>query len=182
MLRRLKPFLRQYAENALALAKSIRDHHQALHDAEAAGDREAQLVANGTMSDAFRMLGQLDPAVRHGEAAVALARELDHPKFLVSNLIRLATALQYRNEHAAAEPLFQEGRALAAKVGVLEDYALQHHGKSLAEQGRWAEAIACFERALAIREAKHTADLAASTREALEEARARAGGQAGAQT
>lgn len=174
-MRRLKPFQRQYAENALALTKTIRDHHQALHDAEDAGDREAALAAHGAMSDAFRMLGQLDPAVRHGEEAVELARALDRPKSLAANLIRLATALQYRNQHDEAEPLFAEGRALAAKVGVLEDYALQHHGKSLAEQGKWAEAIACFERALALREAKGDAALIASTREALDEARARLG-------
>lgn len=174
-MRRLKPFLRQYAESALPLVKSIRDHHQALHAAEASGDRDAELAALGAMADAYRLLGRLDEAVSHGERAVAIAREVERPKFLASNLIRLATALQYRNEHAAAEPLFEEAQRIAATVGVLEDFALQHHGKSLAEQGRWAEAIACFERALALREAKTDADLIASTREALEEARARAG-------
>ena len=148
MIRRLKPFQRQYAEHALALTKVIRDHHQALHDAETAGDREAALAAHGAMSDAFRMLGQLDPAVRHGEQAVELARALDRKKSLVANLIRLATALQYRNEHDAAEPLFAEGRALA---------------------------VACFERALALREAKGEHALIDSTREALDEARARLG-------
>ena len=174
MTRRPKPFLRDYAEQALPVVKSLRDHHQALHDAHDADDRDSKLASLGALADAYRQLGRLAEAVRHGEAAVALAREVDRPKFLLSNLIRFATALQYNNEHARAEPLFEEAQALAAKLGMLEDYALQHHGKSLAEQERWGEAIACLERALALREAKGTPALIASSREALEEARARA--------
>ena len=171
-MKRLKPFLRVYTELALPVAKSIRDHHQALHDARDAGDRDAELASLGAMADGYRMLGRLDEAIRHGEEAVALARTAGKPKFLVSNLVRLATALQYRNEHAAAEPLFVEARALADEIGVLRDYALQHHGKSLAEQGRWDEAIAAFEAARALR-VNGAPELLASTEEALEEARAR---------
>ncbi|MEB3220446.1 MAG: tetratricopeptide repeat protein [Candidatus Sericytochromatia bacterium] len=175
MTRRLRPFLRDYAERAMPVVQAIRDHHAALHEAQAREERDTELAALGALADAYRLLGRLDEAVRHGEEAVALARALERPKSLVSNLIRLATALQYRQAHADAEPLFLEARALAASLGLLEDFALQHHGKSLAEQGRWDEAIAALEQALALREARQDASLVASSSEALAEARARAG-------
>ncbi|MEB3329581.1 MAG: tetratricopeptide repeat protein [Candidatus Sericytochromatia bacterium] len=175
MTRRHRPFLRDYAERALPVVQAIRDHHAALHDARTRAERDAELAALGALADAYRLLGRLDEAVRHGEEAVDLARALDRPKSLVSNLIRLATALQYRQAHADAEPLFAEARQLARQLGLLEDFALQHHGKSLAEQGRWDEAIAALEQALTLREARGDAALIASSREALTEARARAG-------
>ena len=132
-------------------------------------------VSRGPLREAFRMLGQLDSAVPHLERALTLARELDKPKFVVSNLIRLATAYQYLNRHSEAEPLFLEAIALAQRIGVLEDFALQHHGKSLAEQGRWLEAVARFEQALALRRAKGSAELVASSEDALEAAQAHLG-------
>jgi kanamycin kinase len=175
MTRRAPTFLRDYAERAMPVVQAIRDHQTALRDARAREEQDAELAALGALADAYRLLGRLDEAVHHGEEAVALARALDRPKSLVSNLVRLATALQYRHAHADAEPLFVEARALAAGLGLLEDFVLQHHGKSLAEQGRWDEAIAAFEQAMALREARGDEALIDSTREALAEARARAG-------
>ena len=172
---RRKPFLRQYADQAMPLVEAIREHHEALEEARAEGDREAELAALGPLGETFRLLGQLDKAVPHLEAALALARELDRPKPLTSNLIRLATAYQYLNRHEEAVPLFEEAVARAKAMGFLEDFAQQHYGKCLAELGRWEEAIAAFERALALREARGDAGLVASSTEALEEARVRAG-------
>lgn len=170
---RLKPFQRVYADKALPLVEAIQTLHQDLHEARDTEDREAELHVLGPLGENFRLLGQLDPAVSHSEAALALARELGRPKAIISNLIRLATAYQYQNRHAEAEPLFTEALTLSAQEGFLEDYALQHYGKSLAEQGRWDEAIAHFERALALRQARGDAGLIASTEDALEEARLR---------
>jgi tetratricopeptide (TPR) repeat protein len=172
---RRKPFQRHYADQASAYVKEIRAQHEALHEAIDAGDREAELHALGPLAEAYRMLGQLDAALPHAERALALARELDKPKFVVSNLIRLATTYQYLNRHEEAEPLFEEAVELSRRVGVLEDFALQHQGKCLAELGRWDEAIANFEAALAMRKAKGQAELIASSQEALDEARIRGG-------
>jgi kanamycin kinase len=170
---RLKPFQRVYADHPRPHIEAIQAQQESLHEALHADDLEGELHALGPLGEAYRMLGQLDAALPHLERAVALARELDKPKFVLSNLIRLATAYQYLNRHAEAEPLFEEATALARRLGMLEDFALQHHGKSLAEQGRWAAAVERFEQALALRQAKGNAQLVASTEDALEAARAR---------
>jgi tetratricopeptide (TPR) repeat protein len=175
---RRKPFQRQYADSAGAQVHAIREQHEALHEAVEAEDAEGELAALGPIAEAFRMLGQLEPAASYSERALTLARAIGKPKAVVSNLIRLATAYQYANRHEEAMPLFDEAVALAPTVGVLEDYALQHRGKCLAELGRWDEAIADFEAALALRRVRGDAGLVDSTEEALEEARMRRGRQA----
>ena len=167
---RLKPFQRVYADSPRPLIEQIQAQQTAWHDAMHDEDAEEELHALGPLGEAYRMLGQLDVAATHLERAVALARTLEKPAFLVSNLVRLATTYQYRNQHAEAEPLFVEALDLAKRLGVLEDYAAQHYGKSLAEQGRWDEAIALFERAIALRTPRGDAELIASSQEALDEA------------
>lgn len=168
---RRKPFHREYADRAIPLVQAIQTHQQDLHAAVTAGDREEELHVRGPMGEAFRQLGQLDAAVEHLEAALALARELKKPKFVAHNAIRLATAYQYANRHEEAEPLFQEAVATARTIGLFEDLALFQYGKCLAELGRWAEAVACLEQALALREPRGDAAATASLQEALDEAR-----------
>jgi tetratricopeptide (TPR) repeat protein len=170
---RRKPFLRDYADSPRPYIQAVREQQEALHEALHEDDLEGELHALGPLSEAYRMLGQLDVAATHAERALELARQLNKPKFVLSNLIRLATTYQYLNRHEDAEPLFIEARDLARRLGLMEDFALQHHGKSLAEQARWDEAIACFEAALAHRQAKGNPELTASSQEALDEARAR---------
>ena len=148
---RLKPFQRVYADQPRPFIEAIQEQQTALHEALHEGDQEGELHALGPLGEAYRMLGRLDAAAPHLERAVELARALNKPAFLVSNLIRLATVYQYLNRHAEAEPLFVEAVALAGRLGVLEDLALQHQCKCLAELGQWDEAITGFERALELR-------------------------------
>lgn len=166
--RRPKPFLRQYADDALTVAEAIRDQQRDLGAALEAGDREAELAIRGPLGEAYRSIGRLGEAVAHGEAALAAARELGKPKAVASNAIRLATAYQYANRHEEALPLFEEAVALTRRLGVLTDFALQHQGKALAELGRLDEAAACFTEALAMRRARGDTGLIASTQEALD--------------
>lgn len=163
---RRKPFLRVYADQALTVLGTIHALAHDLEDARAAGDSEEAMHVLGPLGEAFRMLGQLDKAVPPLEEALALARELERPKFVIANLIRLATAYQYLNRHAEAEPLFVEALERARERGFMEDFALQHYGKCLAELRRWDEAIACFEHAIARRTGGDPA-LLDSSREAL---------------
>jgi tetratricopeptide (TPR) repeat protein len=170
-LPRRKPFQRDYADRAIPLVQAIQTHQRDLRAALDAEDREEELHVRGPMGEAFRQIGQLDPAVEHLEAALRLARELNKPKFVAHNAIRLATAYQYMNRHEEAEPLFQEALETARKLGLFEDMALQQYGKLLAELGRWDEAIAMLEQALALRQARGDAEAVANTTEALEAAR-----------
>jgi tetratricopeptide (TPR) repeat protein len=171
MMRRRKPFQRGYAEQALPLVKTIRDQQQVL-TTEDADDPATFVAAHGQIGEAYRALGQLEPARRHLEKAVAEARAHGLRKQLGTNLVRLATALQYADAHEAAMPLFEEALVVTAETGVALDFAHQHLGKCLAELGRWGEAIGHFEQALAMRQARGDAGLIASTEEALEAARA----------
>lgn len=180
-MRRRKPFQRGYAEQALPLVKTIRDQQQLL-TTEEAEDPATFVAAHGQIGEAYRSLGQLEQARKHLEAAVAAAREHGLRKQLGTNLVRLATARQYANAHEEAMPLFEEALAVTATTGVAADFAHQHVGKCLAELGRWDEAIAHFEQALIMRQARgdmglgssQGAALIASTEEALEAARAAA--------
>jgi tetratricopeptide (TPR) repeat protein len=133
----------------------------------------------GRCGEAYRLLGDLPQAVPLLEEAVALARRQADPRRRAANLIRLATAYQYRNDHAAARPLFDDALALTrahpAEAGTYEDFALQHLGKCLVEMGHLAEARACFDQALVLRQAKGDPGLLASTQEALTALAARSG-------
>src|SRR5688500_6677391 len=97
---RLKPFLRQYADQALGVVQAIQEHQETLHEALHAGDRELELRVLGPLGESYRLLGRLDVAAEHAEAALALACELGDRKAQASNMIRLATAYQYLNRHA----------------------------------------------------------------------------------
>lgn len=170
MMRR-KPFLRHYADEALPLVRAIQENMDELTRARAEGDPVALIPILGELGEAFRLLGQLDRALPYTTEALELARAQGRAKWVLTNGLRLATLLQYRNDHAAAEPLFIEALAGARALGLLEDFVLQHWGKCLAELGRRDEAIACFERALVLRQTRGDAALIASTEEALDLAR-----------
>ena len=64
-----------------------------------------------------------------------------------------ATALQYLGRRDEAHALFAKASALCRQGGWqrLQAFVQQHWGRSLVEQGRWAEAEAAFTEALRIR-------------------------------
>ncbi|MBI3272743.1 MAG: tetratricopeptide repeat protein [Planctomycetes bacterium] len=168
------PFLRDTPEERATAARELPALEAAVMAARAAGERAALLVALGRLGDVHRVLEEHEPAARCLDEAVALASELRDLASLRVHRLRQAIAFHYRGEHARAEERMRELLAAFAANGepLLEGFALQHLGKCLAETGRVAEAIRCFERALALREAAGRADLAASSRAAIAAARA----------
>lgn len=173
MSERRRPFQRHYADKAAPLVEAIHEQRTELQLARQEGDDESILALLGPLSESYRMLGQLDPAVSYGEEALALARKLARPRHVVSNGLRLATAMQYRNQQDEAEPLFREVLDLARSQGAMLDHVLQHYGKCLVELGRASEAIPLFEEALALREGRGDDELTESAEEALAGARKR---------
>lgn len=165
---RRKPFLRQYADEPGPLLHVIHEGLDELPTARAEGDTPHLIAVLGQLGEAYRSLGRLEQALPYAREAYELAVESSNRKAMISNGLRLATLLQYRNEHAEAEPLFRETLELARRMHLLEDFACQHMGKCLAELGQLDEAIACFERALALRAARGEPSLIASSREALD--------------
>jgi len=84
-------------------------------------------------------------------------------------LVRLATGLQYANRHEEALSEFKGVLSRSTEPGVAPyvHFAEQHMGKCLVEMGRFSEARAAFDRAMARREAMGNEALIASTRRAL---------------
>lgn len=128
------------------------------------------LAARGERVVLLRMLGRLDEAEREGRAAYEAARHEGTERQQVAALLRLAHVLQYRREWTAADQAFDEAMERARALGepLMIAFAHQHAGRNHVDQGRYAEAVAAFQVALALREENGApADQLESTRGAL---------------
>jgi tetratricopeptide (TPR) repeat protein len=146
----------------------------------------------------LRMLGELAAAEDLGWALLVQAggppdvgaarRDPSLPLAALGHTVRLAHVLQWQGRFADAEELFEaaiasaDARAAAAPPRTPEQavatamtaFGRQHFGKSRYDEGRYAEALELFERALAIRLASDApADQIASSRQAIAATRQR---------
>jgi tetratricopeptide (TPR) repeat protein len=164
-------FLRFSAADPLALQRDIAEMRLKLAAALQAGDSLASV-------DAAADLGSLLSTVRLELEAMALLEQHsalakrhagDEPAGWFWNAY--ATALQYSGRRDQAEAFFIQAIEMAKQNGWrrLEALASHHWGRSLAEQGRLAEARACFSSALAIRAERQDEPGQASSRRALME-------------
>ncbi len=127
-----------------------------------------------------RLLGRLDEAQIYLEKAVALSEQTGNGKARLVNSIRLANVYQWQRRFDLSDPLFTEAVVFCETRPEFSDYldfALQHYGKSLFDQGNYTEAERLFARALQLRLAKGDDLLVASSRVALEVTRARLSGE-----
>jgi len=169
MPNKVAEFLRFSAADPLALQCDTAEQRLKLAAALQAG---ASLVIVDAAADLGSMLttARLEPeAVDLLEQHSALAERHagDEPAGWFWNAY--ATALQYSGRRDQAEALFIQAIDLAGQNGWrrLEALASHHWGRSLAEQGRLAEARACFSSALVIREERKDEPGQASSRRAL---------------
>lgn len=132
---------------------------------------DAELVSiYGWLGVFCRMLGDLTPARRFTLQAIALADEIGDKQASIQNHIRLANVLQWQGDFTAADLMYE---SLVLQCGLEEDlqqyldFALQHFGKSLFDQGRYREAAGMFQQALDLRLAGGKEDLITSARHAL---------------
>jgi tetratricopeptide (TPR) repeat protein len=158
-----------------------------VHELEAEGD-----AGGGERVVWLRMLGELDAAEdlgwtllgrAGGPPDVDAARRRSHlPLGALGPAVRLGHVLQWQGRFTDAEDLFEaaiasaDSRAAAGPPGTPEHTAAtamsafgrQHFGKSRFDEGRYAEALELFERALEIRLANAApADQIASSRHAI---------------
>jgi tetratricopeptide (TPR) repeat protein len=168
----MTPFERVQYTNDHTVRERVASN-RALLAAAATDDAAERLRLLSAIGNDERALGILTAAIDDLAEAVALARSLDDVRREAANLIRLATAMQYDNRHAEAEPLFRDALALTERpeAAMYRDFALQHWAKWLVETGNVAEAVACFEQALALRQRKDDGELIASTEQSLAAAR-----------
>lgn len=136
----------------------------------------SDLAARGERVALLRVLGRLEEAEREGRAAYDLARRHGTPRQRVAAQIRLAHVVQYQRRWEQADAMLDEALAMARRLDdpLMEAFAHQHAGRNFADQDRYAEAVAAFRKALALREAHGApADQLQSTRGALRVAEAR---------
>jgi len=151
------------------IAYAIRRGRRQLQEAREAGNETQIMRTLGYLTDACRVAGETDAAVSYGQEALERSRAAGNRNAEVANLIRLGEAHKYRDEHETAESLFREALAMtsAADADPLHDFALQHLGKCLLEQGRYDEALQHLEQALELRRAKGNQQLIESTEAAI---------------
>lgn len=167
------PFQRHSSEDPAALRRQLQEHLAQLERVKAGPDALEVIRMTGLIGEEYRFLGEYETVLPLLEEALAGAQQLGARRLEMVNCIRLATAYQYAGCHNKAEALFRRALELAREPEHADrlDFALQHLGKCLVEMGRLEEATACFEEALALRQAKGDAGLIASTEQALGVAR-----------
>ncbi|WP_349408509.1 tetratricopeptide repeat protein [Pseudalkalibacillus sp. SCS-8] len=124
----------------------------------------------GTLGNLYRILGQPEKAIAHLTRSLEVAIEKKDEKKEVVSYIRLGEALKYDNQHEMALHYFNRAFTYCEKsdLKVFKDFALQHKGKCLLEQGKLDEALSCFHEALEIRKAKNEPSLIDSTEQAIQ--------------
>lgn len=163
------PFQRHAPKDPGSLRWQLQAHLAQLEQIKAGPDALEVIRMTGLIGEEYRFLGELETALPLLEVALAGAQRLGARRLEMVNCIRLATMYQYMDRHDQAEALFRRALELAREADGTDrlDFALQHLGKCLVEMGRFEEAAACFEEALALRRAKGDAGLIASTEQAL---------------
>ncbi len=142
---------------------------ETLRDAlDASDDALESLRLKGRLGDQLRACREtVDDAVELLQEAVAELDSRGEEALVASNLIRLATALQYTGEHQRALAVFDRAVEIAGDHDLL-DYAHQHLGKCLVELGEFQRARRHFEKALKIRRRRGDQSLVESTCRALD--------------
>lgn len=160
-------FLRQSQPHDATLRQRLGDGIPALEAAR--GEPETYLALLGELGAVARSLEEWDLAERWLTEALTLAQTLGDKAREAANLIRLGTLYHYRDDVHRGMLLFSQALTLSdqPEASDYRDFALQHMGKLLVEQGLYQEAYQCFAQALQLRERKGDEALIQSTREAL---------------
>jgi tetratricopeptide (TPR) repeat protein len=166
----------------------LRDAPNSPEDMEAACELLAAQLCGGGLESAeevkllgqlgflSRMLGRLEAAQGYLERAVGVASAMGNKRAALVNGIRLAHVYQWQRAFDEADALFVECLHRCENdpdLAAYTDFACQHYGKSLFDQGRYREAEAMFSLAMEIRLDKGDNDLIDSTRLALQVTRER---------
>jgi kanamycin kinase len=158
--------LRHVPTDAAAVERAI---ELARAELAATDDLREQCRLHGYLGNAARLLGRDAEALRELGLSLELADRLGDER------ARAVAAIRIGEAHRCFDRLDEAEKTLRAALDgpvELRHFALQHLGKTLADRGRAEEAVEVLEEALALRLDAGDAELAASTRLALDRARA----------
>lgn len=168
-LTRMDACLRQVATDEAAVREAIAMAMRALEDARRNGNDRVQATMLGYMTDAHRILGELESAERYAREGIALGEAMGSASIQVAARIRLGEVLRCggRCKEAIREHLGALESIGDEATEAYRDFALQHLGKAYLNAGRRDEAVVALREALRIRRRKGVPALVDSTQEAI---------------
>ncbi|MFD4676394.1 tetratricopeptide repeat protein [Lentzea sp. NPDC058450] len=128
------------------------DHHQrALVILDDVGDRAAASIARTELGRVCSRWGRHAEALEHHDHALTVFREIGDPVGEAEVLINLGATHEHLGHHEEAAELCREAEQLAVNLGdrLLQCMALNGRGRASCASGRFEEALACHETALA---------------------------------
>lgn len=167
-LTRMDGCLRQVATDPDAVRTAIAMAAGALEDAREAGDRQVELSMLGYLTEAHRIIGDVEAAERYGRAGVEGA-ESGTARQRVAARLRLGEVLRCAGRYAESAEALRTALAeiVDADTEIYRDFVLQHLGKTYLNANLRDDAIMALREALRIRQRKGDAALIASSEEAL---------------
>lgn len=166
--------LREFATDADAVTAAIEAAEASLATARTHDDDHAVRRLLGYLGNGYRILGCPTEAIARLQECFELADASNDARGRTVARIRLGEA--YRCCDRLEESEMSLRAALAethanARLADVRDFALQHLGKCLTDQGRVGEAVTSLEEALSLRKRKRNKNLIASTELALARAK-----------
>lgn len=141
---------------------------RALEEARKAGDAQVELSMLGYLTEAYRIIGDVETAERHGRAGLEIAERGTARQRVVARL-RLGEVLRCAGRYDEAGRTLRTALAeiVDAETEMYRDFVLQHLGKTYLNANLRDDAIMALREALRIRQRKGDAALIASSEEAL---------------
>lgn len=167
-LTQMDAYLRQVATDPGTVRQAIAAAARALKDAREAGDKRAELSLLGYLTEACRIIGDIETAERHGRAALELAENGTARQRIVSRL-RLGEVWRCAGRYTEAAQILRTALTdiVDTDTEMYRDFVLQHLGKTYLNANLRDDAIMALREALRIRQRKGDAALIASSEEAL---------------
>lgn len=161
--------LREVATDAEAVEAATTVAASRLEGARTRGDVSDEVRLLGYLGNANRMLGRHDESIALSRKALDVASLSGDERSRAVALVRLGEAYRCADSFAQAATCLEEAALLTRSTPLsdLEDFALQHLGKTYLDSGDVDRARECLLRALELRERKDDEDLLESTRRAL---------------
>jgi len=133
-------------------------------------DPEQKATQLSKLGSYYRIIGELNKSENVLAKAAKIISTNNFNQLEVTNLIRIATTLQFKGEHQKADQLYDHIEHLittSKKDDNLLDFVHQHRAKNLFEQGNHEQALLFFEQALNLRVTKGDQALIKSTELAI---------------